>query len=124
MTNKPTILVVDDDELIVELLTDALQDGFTVVTASNGRVALEKFHQLKVVVGVVTDFQMPAMGGVELVRRLRRLNTTLPILVLSGTLGPPRGAEDVLKEVAFLQKPFEINDLLNLSRKLFLAAVE
>lgn len=124
MTNKPVVLVVDDDELIVELLTDVLQDRFAVATAENGVAALDTFRRLKTVAGVVTDFQMPAMGGVELVRRLRRLNPTLPILVLSGTLGPPKEAEDVLKEVVFLQKPFEIAEFWTTACRLFLPAVE
>lgn len=47
MPTKPVLLIVDDDELILDLLTDVLQDVFTVVTAENGLSALEKLRRLK-----------------------------------------------------------------------------
>ena len=66
MSHK-TILVVDDDEDIRELLKDALEDkGYVVRVAENGRVGLESLQQLDHPCMVLLDLLMPVMTGNEL----------------------------------------------------------
>lgn len=66
-----TILVVDDEYLIADILGFALEDaGFLVEKASNGRKALEALMEKRVEL-VITDYMMPVLNGEELVRAIR-----------------------------------------------------
>ncbi|QUV82443.1 response regulator [Chloracidobacterium sp. D] len=116
----PVLLLVDDDELVLELLNDILQDEFTVVTATDGPSALEKLRSLSALDGVITDFDMPRMSGLELMWRIRQRYPTLPMVGLSGTLRSHHQIAGRCPEGAvFLQKPFEVSELLTLARRLF-----
>ena len=102
-----TILVVDDEEPVVDLLTDMLEDeGHTVLFAYNGRVALEMIeHQAPDL--VISDVMMPFVDGIQLCKRLREEHDPhrLPIILMSAALPPDLstcGAN------AFLGKPFDI----------------
>ncbi len=121
---SPVLLVVDDDELVLELLKDILQDEFTVVTAADGPSALEKLRSLSALDGVITDFDMPHMSGLELMRQIRQRYPNLPMVGLSGTLRPHHQLAGRCPEGAvFLQKPFEVLELLTLARRLFQPAL-
>ncbi len=118
---KKTILVVDDEELIRELLVDALSDEFNILSASNGEEALSlyKQHQDEIAL-VITDLIMPNMRGDELAERLRKLRPTLPIIFISGY---EREIEtDRLLaggNSTFLTKPFDV-EYLNSTLRTFL----
>jgi two-component system chemotaxis sensor kinase CheA len=86
-----TVLVVDDQFTVRELQRSILESaGYQVETASDGREALTCFETDKISL-MVTDIDMPRMGGIELLRRLRGDPTqaSLPIVVVTG-----RGDED------------------------------
>ncbi len=120
----PVLLVVDDNELVLDLLADILQDEFTVVTATDGPSALEKLRSLSAIDGVITDFDMPHMSGLELMRQIRQRYPNLPMVGLSGTLRRHNQLVGRCPEGAvFLQKPFEVAELLTLARRLFQPAV-
>jgi len=108
--NVATILVVDDEAPVVDLLTDMLEDdGHTVIPAFNGRVALEIVgHQSPDL--VISDVMMPFVDGIQLCKRLREEYDarSLPIILMSAALPPDLstcGAN------AFLGKPFDIERL-------------
>jgi CheY-like chemotaxis protein len=67
---RATILVVDDEKEARELYAGYLRSGFEVVEASNGVEALERLHDAQVDL-VITDFHMPEMNGLELIRAMR-----------------------------------------------------
>lgn len=106
------VLVVDDEKQITRMLRTALQNsGYEVVTAENGRSALQEFTAKQPDL-VITDLAMPLMNGLELTREIRRSSNT-PILVLS-----VRNA-DAMKVSAlddgaddYLTKPFSMPELL------------
>jgi len=78
------ILVVDDEEDILGLLSELLQRwGFEADTVTNGREALERFHGRDFDL-VLTDLKMPDMDGLELLRRIREENPRVPVLMLTG----------------------------------------
>lgn len=84
------ILVVDDEESIVGIIRSHLASmDHTVVTASNGREALDRIRATPIDL-IITDIYMPEMDGIELITSLRRIKYTGAILALSGggTLGP------------------------------------
>ena len=68
---KPTVLVIDDDEAIVQLLRAHLSNaGYAVVTASNGEKGLDLMRSEHIDL-VLTDFMMPNLNGMEFVRIVR-----------------------------------------------------
>lgn len=92
MTNAsgPTslrVLVVDDDEAVREAVCDVVTMlGYTAEPASDAGEALGRFRPGRYGL-VVTDLAMPTMNGLQLARRLRALEPTLPITIFSAT--PP-----------------------------------
>ncbi len=109
----PVILVVDDEEPVVGLLTDVLEDqGYTVIAAHNGRVALQLAQERHPDL-VISDVMMPFVDGIELTRRLRAGNGTrdIPVILMSAAMSPDLvacGAND------FVGKPFAIDRIDNL----------
>jgi two-component system response regulator VicR len=104
-----TILVADDEFLIADVLAFALEDeGYTVLTASNGRKALEALDAQPVDL-VITDFMMPVMNGLELATAIRaRNNGPMPIILMSGAQAEiARGRADLF--TAVFDKPFLID---------------
>lgn len=107
------ILVVDDDPLTLEGISTCLMDeGFQPFTASNGEEALKLWKLAKPHL-VCLDIMMPKMDGYEVCRRIRAVDTTLPILFLSAkneeidvVVGLELGADD------FIRKPFGKRELL------------
>ena len=78
------ILVVDDEPLMCEVLTEYLtRDGHTVETAANGREGLEKFHRDWFDV-VITDRGMPEMSGDQMAASIKRTAPTKPVILLTG----------------------------------------
>lgn len=83
METKTTVLVVDDDPAIVDLLRDFLEmEGFGVATALNGEEALQLIER-EPIGCMLLDVMMPAMSGFDLCRRIRETRD-MPILFLSG----------------------------------------
>lgn len=81
----PRILLVDDEPVVLVLMQRALTDaGYEVLPASNGMEALELAASCQPVDAVVTDLQMPQMGGEALAAAVRQADPALPILFVSG----------------------------------------
>jgi DNA-binding response OmpR family regulator len=86
MTSGPTLLVVDDEPEIVELMRDFLEaDGFTVLTASTGVEAIAALDRTAVDC-VLLDVMMPGMSGFEALRQIRERGD-VPVLFLSARDG-------------------------------------
>lgn len=114
-----TILVVDDEYLIADILGYALEDeGFMVVKASNGQKGLEVLERERPAL-IITDFMMPVMDGLEFAKAVRALPSAnqLPIILISGAqahIGMQRS--DLFNAV--LDKPFNIDSILSKVREL------
>jgi len=82
--NKVTIVVVEDEESVRNLLRDLLSDDYTVLTAENGKEALEIIHQEHPNL-VISDLKMPEMDGVELCENIKNnLETShIPVILLT-----------------------------------------
>jgi two-component system alkaline phosphatase synthesis response regulator PhoP len=111
--SSPTVLVVDDEPNIVELVRLYLKsEGFQVESASDGREALEKVAVLHPAL-VVLDLMMPELDGWEVTRRLRQQDARIPIIMLTAKgddadkiVGLDMGADD------YLAKPFNPRELV------------
>ena len=89
-------LVVDDSMLIRHSVCRYLEErGFSVESASNGQEALEMLAALHPDI-IVTDMQMPKMGGSELISALRSKQETakIPIVILSAKKSSPQASEE------------------------------
>jgi signal transduction histidine kinase/ActR/RegA family two-component response regulator len=112
-TRQHTVLVVDDEPQIREVIRTMLSDNeYSVRTADSARAALEILRSEQVDL-VCTDLVMPEMSGAKLIDELKRMRSGLPVVVCSayGT------DEDVSRrvtrgEVLFLSKPFTRKELL------------
>ncbi|ARP86752.1 response regulator [Bordetella genomosp. 9] len=111
-TRTSTVLLVEDDELVRMLTTDALTGyGFEVVEADTAKAALASMKSGGIGAAIV-DLGLPDMPGSELVRRLAQEHPGLPIIVASGY-----GAIDVGNDMpagarlSFVQKPYELERL-------------
>jgi DNA-binding response OmpR family regulator len=86
MKQRPTVLVVDDEAGIVELMRDFLEaDGFRALAARNGAEALAILAREQVDC-VLLDLMLPDISGFEVLRRIREL-TDVPVLILSARDG-------------------------------------
>ena len=85
-----TVLVVEDDAMLMELLCRSLQKhGFKTVRASDGEEALERFMsgpESERPVAMVTDYFMPRMNGGELVQKILKLQPEFPIVLVTGEM--------------------------------------
>ena len=79
-----TVLIVDDEKSILASLAGVLSDeGYQVLTAENGAQALEIIHEDLPSV-VMLDIWLPGMDGIEVLEEIRRTNSHLPVIMISG----------------------------------------
>ena len=106
---KPRLLIVDDEPDLVDSLVMALEDGFEVHTAKNGRIALDRLTGEPFEV-VLLDLMMPVISGEDLLRALDG-KPHPPIVVLSAS----RDLHETCARFGvthYLQKPFRLPALL------------
>ena len=104
-----TVLVIDDEEGIRNLLDTLLsRKGYEVVLASNGQRGLELFRRKRPDV-IVLDLKMPEMNGLEVLRQVRQLNPTQPVIVLTGA-GTAEAEQQVraLGVTEYVEKEFSL----------------
>lgn len=104
-----TILVVEDDPDLREVITEVLSDeGYRVFEAIDGQRALERIETIAPDL-VLSDIRMPRLTGIELAERLRQRRDPIPIVLMSTSSNAPAGGGFM-----FLAKPFAIDDLVAL----------
>jgi DNA-binding response OmpR family regulator len=112
------ILIVEDDTVLGNLLLEALQEETScpVSLATSGEMALNMLQTVMPALFML-DYQLPGMNGLELAERLRRLEggERVPIILTSAAL--PQG-NIALYQLTTLQKPFELDILLELIAEL------
>ena len=119
-----TILVVDDDYLFVEALTDLLElEGYRVVSAANGKDGLAQLVKERPDI-VLTDFMMPVADGLDLIWGVHALPKfrALPMIMMSASRqGVALSTYPKARPVrlsAFLSKPFQMDKLLSIIERL------
>lgn len=117
LRGSETILLVDDEEMIVDVGREMLKNmGYKVVTARSGKEAIEIFSKVQNLAPapdlVILDMIMPDMGGGETCDNLKRVNPHVKVLLSSG-YGIDGQAAEILKRGCdgFIQKPFNISEL-------------
>ena len=112
MEDEPTILVVDDDAAIRDIVATVLEEeGYTVVTAATGAEALAVLDGCRPAL-VLLDMRMPVMDGWEFAERLRaHYDNHVPLLVMTAAVDAAQRAAQV-GAAGTLSKPFELHDLI------------
>lgn len=116
-----TVLIVEDNDATREALGTLLDaQGYTALTASNGREALQRYQEAAIDISIIiSDMVMPEMGGLELYQTLKKLNPSLKILLVTGH--PVDEKNQALLEagqVQWLQKPFTVQEFNRALRQL------
>lgn len=109
------ILVVDDDPIIVNYLSNLFQDnGYEICTAPNGRQALDVALRERPDL-ITLDLEMPDQWGPRFYRKLtqNKVLRDTPVIVISGL----DGDHAIRKAVAFVRKPFDAEKLLGIVKK-------
>ncbi len=125
MSPSTHILVIDDDPDVRDALADLLEiGGYDALTAADGLAGMELYRQHRDEIGLVMlDLRMPGMRGEETLAGLRKIDPDSRILIMSGY-----DENEVFRQVSresghlgrtsYVQKPFDIDELLNLLAKL------
>jgi len=117
-----TILIVDDSvTMLMSLKTALSMGGFEVETANNGQLALEKLKAGLKPKLMITDINMPVMGGLELIGKVRELPGCkfFPILTLTTESDTKKRDEGRrLGATGWLLKPIAGNDLLKVIKQI------
>lgn len=120
---KKKILVVDDEVKICKMLKTFLEsEGFDVVTAGDGQMALQKYEDEHPDI-VITDLLLPKVHGFEICHRIKE-KSTIPVILMTAVYtqtkykieGKGHGADD------YIIKPFNPEELLGKVKKLLEAA--
>ena len=110
-----TILVVEDEEILRELVKSSLEEkGYTVLTAQDGVDALNSFTQNKERIALVLcDMGLPKIGGWDAFKIMKELSPKVNVIFASGYLDPGLKAE-ILKGGArdFVQKPYDPDEIV------------
>lgn len=113
-----TILIVDDEKNIVSGLEEAfIDEGYSVLTAYNGKEAWDKVNSNNVDL-IITDLRMPMMTGDELVEKVSSSYPTLPVIVLTGHGTIETAVESMRRgAVDFFTKPVDLDKLFLVVKK-------
>lgn len=118
--NYPSILIIDDNEEILNLLEDILADEFNIITARNGNEGFETLTQMTPEL-IITDIMMPKLDGISLTKLIKNNPHTMhiPLIIVSAKSaindkinGVESGAD------AYISKPFDIQYLRTLIKQL------
>jgi two-component system cell cycle sensor histidine kinase/response regulator CckA len=113
-----TVLLVEDEPMVRTVAERALtRQGYKVLTADNGEEALEIVNRGEVIDLLITDVVMPVMDGPTMVREARKTRPELPILFMSGYAEEQLRKSIDIDNVAFLPKPFSVQELSEAARK-------
>jgi DNA-binding NtrC family response regulator len=115
LKTRNTVLVVEDDDSLRELLKTMLEaHGFKVLTATDGLDAVEVFTKNKENIGVVlSDLGLPYLGGWDAFLRMKKINPELKGILASGYFHPSV-KEEIIKSGAenFIQKPYNTPEIV------------
>lgn len=106
---RKRILIVDDESSIRNTMVRLLKlDDYQIEIAENGRQAMDQFEKTSFDL-IITDYCMPGMNGLQLMRAIKAKSSNTPVLIVTGT----DAICSLLKEegVTFLLKPFRAFEL-------------
>ncbi len=117
MAKRAKILVADDQFHMRKIMGIILGDEYDLIFAENGVEALEKIRTQEVDL-VVTDFRMPYMNGLELIRAIQQEKPKLSFILISAYWNDLLREQAHVGTVHVVQKPFQVAAVVRIVRKL------
>src|SRR5215471_19229067 len=115
------IFVVDDEVPLLELAAVILgEKGYEVRTFTDPELALKEYEKVRPAL-VLTDYWMPRMSGMDLIRECRRLNPNQKTVLISGTVDGQVFAGAANKPDRFVAKPYQVGALTDMVEELMAA---
>ena len=111
---SPRVLIVDDEKVIREILSDFLtMEGYVVRTVEDGAAALRELERRSYNL-VISDLKMPGMGGLELLEKVSERGTNVLTVIMTG-FGTVETAIEAMKKGAYdyILKPFKIEEVVH-----------
>ncbi|OGF47715.1 MAG: hypothetical protein A2231_01060 [Candidatus Firestonebacteria bacterium RIFOXYA2_FULL_40_8] len=115
MEKKWTVLVIDDEQDLREMLSFTLvNEGYNVLTAANGKLGVEKAEKEDVDV-IISDIKMPEMDGITVLGKVKEMKPEIEVIMATG-FGTMETAIESLRKGAFdfIHKPYNIDELIAL----------
>jgi excisionase family DNA binding protein len=117
-TDRPRILVVDDEQAVRDLLVKALsEEDWDVDTAPDGPTAIECMRGTEYDL-LITDLRMPGMDGLSVIREARRKSLDMPVIVVTGNSTEASAIEAInLGVTGYLTKPFRMRRAVEIAAR-------
>src|SRR6516165_6165912 len=115
---SPRVLVVDDEKVIREILSDFLtMEGYVVRTVEDGQAALRELQRRSYNL-VISDLKMPNMGGLELLEQIEEQNINVLTVIMTG-FGTVETAIEAMKKGAYdyILKPFKVEEVVHIVQR-------
>ena len=112
-SEHPVMLIVDDNEDMINFLSENFKSNYTILTASDGIEALERLNEQEVSL-IITDWMMPNMNGIELCKSIRSKQSLshIPIILLTAKTDNKSKVEGMnCGADAYIEKPFSLQYL-------------
>ncbi len=116
--DSPRILVVDDERVIRDILSDFLGlEGYVVRTVEDGVQALEELQRRSYNL-VISDLKMPKMNGLDLIEKIAELGIPVLTIIMTG-FGTVETAIEAMKHGAYdyIQKPFKVEEVIHIVKR-------
>ena len=116
MERAPSILIIDDDPAVREVLAAILEkDGWSAESVPDGELAIERLRT-RTFDAILLDLLMPRVPGEEVIAFIREQGILTPVIVISGASSGRRGSVDPNVVTLMMSKPIEIGDLRTVVR--------
>ncbi len=115
-----TVLYVEDDTDVLKNISTLLENYFaTIHSASNAEIGFELFLKNSSVDLLLVDIELPGMSGIELIKKIRKINRDIPVVIISAYTKTDYLLESVeLKIDKYIVKPFTSKKLYEILKKL------
>ncbi|MBI2206233.1 MAG: response regulator [Candidatus Rokubacteria bacterium] len=108
MKRRLTLLIVDDETRISDLLTEWLESTYTIVTAADGETALARVGRDTPDL-MLLDINLPGVSGLEVLKRVRELRPDLPVIMITATTAHFEITAALMRGAfGYLPKPFTL----------------
>ena len=115
--NQETILLVDDEEIVLETMGDDLREaGFDVIEAKNGVEGLRHFKEREFDL-VISDLMMDELDGFGVLREIKRISPETPVIIITGYPSSKAAKEALMLGASdIITKPSDMNDIFKTVR--------